>query len=254
MGKKVLTGIAFLIGIVLIAGILYIANEFLGNPVSKVLATSSVEKYVNEKYPNLNLKVESAKYNFKNNGYSSKAHSSSSVDTHFDVYCDLIGNITRDSYEESINKRFNTLERLDEEYRKVVVPKIEKLGYDFNMILAGVQANGNELLDIPLDMKLDLNKLPSKRLITYVTVYIYSDDFTWDNVARTALAIDKAMENERLNISKYTVGVYPTSFKEGKTYESIGVYDFDSKLLKSKDLPGFMKNYSEKMEKINKDK
>ena len=60
---------AFILALLLIGFILFIANSFLGNPISSNIAKSTAKKYIAEKYSNLDLKIDSVKYNFKDGGY-----------------------------------------------------------------------------------------------------------------------------------------------------------------------------------------
>ena len=48
MKKKYFKIVAFVIAMILVAGLAYIANAFLGNPISKLLATNTAKKYIAE--------------------------------------------------------------------------------------------------------------------------------------------------------------------------------------------------------------
>ncbi len=49
--------------------VLFIYNAFNGNPASKWLAQQSLEQYLKEQYPELELRVKKASYTFKNEEY-----------------------------------------------------------------------------------------------------------------------------------------------------------------------------------------
>ena len=63
------------------------------------------------------------------------------------------------------------------------------------------------------------------------------------------LELDKMLTDENLNIDKYTVVL---DNKEDKSSsQSIGIYDFDRKLVNSDNLPKVMEDYYNQWEKEN---
>lgn len=105
---------------ILIGGILWFANAFVGNPVSKILANRNAEKYIEETYQDMELEINKATYNFKDCKYNVHVKSSTSIDTHFSLGISSTGNIIWDSYENYVLNKFNTWQRLDSQYRKMV--------------------------------------------------------------------------------------------------------------------------------------
>lgn len=101
-------------------------------------------------------------------------------------------------------------------------------------------------LKLELDKKYDMH---DKAIRGSITVYIYSDQRTWDNVAKVTKELDKILADENLNIDKYTVVL---DNKEDKSSsQSIGIYDFDRKLVNSDNLPKVMEDYYNQWEKEN---
>ena len=105
---------------ILIGGILWIGNGFVGNPISKFLANSSAKTYIAETYPGMEIEREKAIYNFKSGGYYVLIKSPTSIDTHFVLNITPIGDIRSDSYEYDVLGKFNTWNRVNADYRKMV--------------------------------------------------------------------------------------------------------------------------------------
>lgn len=118
--KKTTKIISGLIAFVLIGEILLFANGLVGNPISKFLANRGAGKYIEETYPNMELETDKATFNFKTGGYSVFVKSPNSIDTHFSLSISLTGDIVWDSYESYVLDKFNTWDRVNMEYRKMV--------------------------------------------------------------------------------------------------------------------------------------
>lgn len=87
--------------------------------------------------------------------------------------------------------RFNTWVRFEEEFSQAVVPIIEKgLPYEFDMVLATLNKSDSDITSLTLDMEFDLYNIP---LETSAIIYPYTEDFTWDNVAKIATELDALM-------------------------------------------------------------
>lgn len=118
---KIFAGItAFL----LILAVLFIANSFLGNPISANIAKGKALVYINDKYSHLNLEIKEVTYNLKDGSYLISVNSSMSIDTHFFLsYRD--GEIFRDDYEGSVLSGMNTMDRFRREYKKDLTPLVQ---------------------------------------------------------------------------------------------------------------------------------
>lgn len=58
------------LAILLIGIVLFVYNEFNGNPISKYYATKELESYLKETYPKKEFRVDPGSYNFKDKEYS----------------------------------------------------------------------------------------------------------------------------------------------------------------------------------------
>ena len=128
-GTKIAAGI---VGIGLIGFILFVTNAFVGNPVSAHFANQAIHKYVEEKYGHLDLETEKVYYNFKDSAYVGRAVSPTSVDTHFAVYY-RNGEVYHDDYEGYVVKKYNTVDRMGEEYSQLTQTIVaNELGFKGN--------------------------------------------------------------------------------------------------------------------------
>lgn len=120
--KKIIAGtLAF----ALIGFILMTVNQFVGNPLSRMLVNRSAEKYIAENYGDLDLEAEKVDYDFKTGRYYVAVKSNTSIDTHFDMGYTWAGKFDYDGYEDAVLSKWNTWQRVDKEYWDLVESKIE---------------------------------------------------------------------------------------------------------------------------------
>ncbi len=115
--KKV---IVILVIVLLVSPIAFFSNAFNGNPISKMLANSNADKYVKEKYGNLDVKRDETYFEFKTSKYVVKYQSDKLKDLNFEVHCRLNGKVSYDTYEEDVLNNFSTFTRLDSELREKI--------------------------------------------------------------------------------------------------------------------------------------
>lgn len=116
IGWRIAAGVIVLL---LISGVAYFANGLVGNPVSKIMAKISAEKYIEEHYPDLDLEKGDVFFNFKTGGYGVPVTAKGSMDVHFTISLDGLGRVRGDTYD-SVLDGFNTWDRINEEYRNMV--------------------------------------------------------------------------------------------------------------------------------------
>ncbi len=63
--KLTLKMLAGAVAVVLIVGMLFVTNAFVGNPISAMMANKAIKQYVNQNYSYLDLEIEKVSYNFK---------------------------------------------------------------------------------------------------------------------------------------------------------------------------------------------
>jgi len=126
MRKKFLMKIfAGMIAVLLILTIFFIANLFLGNPVSASIAKGKALSYIRDKYSHLDLKISDVTYNAKDGVYYISVSSNTSIDTNFTLRY-RNGEIYADDYETSVLSGMNTVNRLCDEYEKSLTPLVQE--------------------------------------------------------------------------------------------------------------------------------
>jgi len=119
MKKKLLLTLGALTLIVLCL----LANAFLGNPLSKALATRAARARMAEHYPTYTL--ERVGYNFKDGDYYAHFTDPAQVDGAFTMAFDGLGRMHYDSYESRVLSGENTARRLSMAYRDMVDAVLE---------------------------------------------------------------------------------------------------------------------------------
>jgi hypothetical protein len=89
----------------------------------------SARQYIAENYPDLNLELEKARYDFKSSNYYVHVKSSTGIDTHFTLRLSGSGKFEHDDYDYRVVQKFNTFERIGAEYGQAVRNVID--GEDF---------------------------------------------------------------------------------------------------------------------------
>lgn len=148
---KICAGItAFL----LIIGVMWFANGLLGNPISKTISNNSAKEYIEKNYPNMNLDISDAFYNFKTGTYDIEVKSPTSKDTHFYLSISSFGKITYDSYENDVVDRYNTFNRINESYSSNMEKVFDSKDFPYES-----EINFGEIMDIEnLKENLEINK------------------------------------------------------------------------------------------------
>lgn len=238
-----------LIGVAVIALVVigFIFNVFFGNPISKYNATEQMSRYLQDTYGMHNFIISDTKYNFKDTVYHIYVTSPTSEDTQFDVsYGD---NKIQDNYEEYVENKFNTHTRLNAEFDKIVMGFFEEK-YTANIFIAGIGKYEENAKSLTLDMPLDMESLP---MDSFATIYMESDDMSWEALAKLAKEINEHFVSRQIFIHSYDL-VFEDNL-DSKNTDVVGVYDFDTELLQEENLAEFMENhYKTWVEKHNKDK
>lgn len=224
--KLLLKIIAGLVAFLLIGGILFVTNAFVGNPISSMLASKAIKQYVEQNYSFLDLEIDKPEYNFKFSSYGALAHSKTSQDTKFYIYY-RNGEVYYDEYETNVIRKMNTLNRLADEYSLMAKKIIAKeLGIENNRTMVHYDEDAHEKaqeileLDMPFSNKLPLN--------AEVTLRFDLTDHSLEQVAKILTdAYDAFIKND-CHFSKYSYyaesekelvmvdGVTPSHIESGK--------------------------------------
>lgn len=115
--------------LILMIFVLIIALTFFGNPVSKLIAKKNSLKYVEENYADQGFELVDVNYNFKFANYYAYFKIPQSKDYYFTVYSDAWGKVLNDDHEH-ITEGFNTLIRLEDQYRDYTATLDDKFESD----------------------------------------------------------------------------------------------------------------------------
>lgn len=204
--KKILKIIALLVAIVLILGVSVFANSLVGNPVSKLLATNAAKEHIEANYSDKDFLIEKVNYDFKMGCYHARISSPTSIDSHFSLSIDFLGNIKYDSYESDVESGWNTAYRIESEYRAMTDNVFDNgnLPYYTHISYGEIQTETAYGVDGPLpeymmpskevvrDKIYDINALGSK--YGKITVYIYDETVTEEKLCEILLNIKKTFD------------------------------------------------------------
>lgn len=224
--RKVLKILAGVTAILLISGMLFITNAFVGNPLSAMLANKAIKEYVGRNYAFLDLELDGVNYDFKTAGYREYAKSKTSVDTRFSIYY-YDGEVKRDDYQIYVVEKFNTINRLTSEYSLIAKNIIaDELGYESNttFVIQGKDESESYENVLELDMKFD-KAVP---INPEVSIQIRTEDFSLENVATVLTQAHEAFLANDCIFTKYgfyaygeeanimVIGVTPDDIESGE--------------------------------------
>lgn len=208
MKKKILKIAAFVLALALIVGVCVFANSLVGNPVSKLLATKTAEKYLEENHPGKDYQLDGVTFSFKLTCYYAYFSSPGSPDSSFSLMLGMDGKIIHDYYENNVLVGWNTARRLSDEYRAAVGKVLDNptfpyqidIGYGDLEFISEEYKNAPEVPDYALitnDLELDgiydINELGAKA--GKLTVYIWDDTVTVERLAEIMLDMKKMLED-----------------------------------------------------------
>ena len=180
-----------------------------GNPVSYALIYLRGNAYLEEQYPELDLKVSEIHYDFKRGGYVTEAASSTSRDTHFQLYTDWFGNISADQYH-YVASGINTAERIGRDYRALAdaildsgdFPWPRSIAYGELTFRGGNEAGspapdyGMDFASLELDKEYNIQTLGAAhgRLV----LYLHDEQVTVERAAELLLELKKYLDEKGL--------------------------------------------------------
>lgn len=258
---KILAGIS---AFVLIGGILWFANGFLGNPISKIIANHTAKKYVTENYSNMQLEVSDASYNFKTGYYHVQVKSPISKDTYFSISISPLGKVQYDSYEENVIKKFNTYTRLNESYWTKIKDIFEDKEFPYKSDICFGELKekslenlsdeytefgpiyGLNLSELELDKNYNVNELSKSS--GHIVFYAIDDDVSIKKASEILLDIKNILDSQ--NISFYAIDF--TLKKAISDSKSIDVREFLYSDIYEENLENRIKKASDELKEYNK--
>ena len=225
MNKKVLKVIACLTAGVLIVVLGVIANAFLGNPVSYLLAKKCAEQNLAEHYADQGYVLQSLNYNFKDTCYTAFAAVPGSQDQHFELRFSMTGKLKNDSYSYDVLSGKNTFLRLDKEYRERTKAVFDSNETSFHPSkVFGTLKNS----DIPEwwqngvlkpDEEYDLQELGAQYGI--ITIGVGEQDVTVERAAEILLKTKEAMIQQGVAFHAVSLNLHQPWKEDGVSPEEI---------------------------------
>ena len=209
---KIVSGItAFL----LIAIILYFANGYLGNPVSKMIANKNGKEYISKEYKDMNLQTKEASYSFKDGRYHIQVKSLTSKDTYFEVVMSPFGKVVYDDYEINVTNKWNTYERINEAYESKVDEVFENKDFPYKIDICygeikekDIEQNseyykeynlpvyGIDRKNLILDKDYDINELG--KTAGHIVFYAQNEEITLEKASEILLNIKNILSEKNI--------------------------------------------------------
>lgn len=228
--KKLLKIAAFITAVLLIIGLCVLANMFVGNPVSRILASKAAEEYLEKNFPDTPYFVDKVDYSFKDGSYYARILLPGSRDNNFNIGFSPLGERQYCDYETLVKNRQNTAYRLIDEYSSSAEPILRTIvedGYvNCNLVFddGSRDTNGLRTSDLELDGVYDVMELG--RQIGCVTAYILTDDITPQTAAKYLLDIKKAMDDAGAGFSKVDLTLRWSDGTVLDTTQTLYLFDF----------------------------
>ena len=235
MKKRILKIAAFVFAIALIVGVGVFANALVGNPISKVVATNTAEKHIEENYADKDFEIERVTFSFKDGYYHAFIYSPSSIDSDFTILVDMWGKLRYDTYEDRVLSGGNTADRISRDYRAAVdkvldsqaFPYNEHIGYgDFDFYprvhLEEYSVPEYALIteDLTLDAFYDVNELGAKH--GKLTIYIDDDTVSYERLSEILLDVRRIFDESGVKfyvidcVLEYQKNEYSSKKQEGR--------------------------------------
>ena len=237
------------LGIVCAIFLLFFFIAFFGNPISRLLADRSADKYIETHYKDLDLNRDEIYYNFKDGYYIVRLRSKTSKDTAFMLGFNSFGKLKRDTYDEIL---FNTEIRLLDELRGYGADLQAKYNFPYDISLNTVEDIPRE--DLVLDQEFDFDNFKEDVL---AQAFGYTKNPNLEEGLDILYDLQKIMDKTSLKVTKYSIILIPEENKkpdgEAESWAgSISVSDVPQGVVRNKNIKEF-KNIYEKSISETKD-
>lgn len=234
------------LGIVCAIFLLFFFIAFFGNPISRLLAEKSADKYIKTHYKDLDLIRDRAHYNFKDGYYIVRLRDKNSEDTKFYLCFDSFARIKADTYDSIL---FNTEIRLLDELREYGATIQKKYNFPYDISLNTVEDLPRE--NLVLDQEFDFDNFKED---VNAQAFGYTKKPSLKEGLDILYDLQKIMDKTSLKVTKYAVILIPEENKkpdgEAESWQnSLGVYDVPEDVVRNRDLREFKNIYEEAISK-----
>ena len=229
MKKRIWKIAAFVLAIALIIGGASFANSLVGNPISKMMARRTAQKYLAVRYSDTDYVIDEVFYSFKIGGYYVHIVSPSSMDGNFTLTVSMHGKLTNDDYASRVEGHRNVASRLSSEYRKMVDGVLQSYAYPYTVDMGfGDLEFQRELGVEPIEGALEISDLVNDKFYNVgdlgakngrLVLYIDSEIVTNEKAAEILLKTKELMDGAGVGFrSVHLVLRYPP-YNEEESYK-----------------------------------
>lgn len=229
MKKCILKIAAFCLAVALTVGVFSFANGLVGNPISKMMARRTAEKYLEAKYTDTDYAIEKLAYDFKFSGYYAHIVSPSRMDGNFTLRISMLGKLTNDDYSSRVENHGNVANRLYFEYREMVDSVLKSYAFPYTVSMGygslefererGEEAAEGALTrsDLVNDKFYDVSKLGAKN--GELVLYIDDQTVTYEKAAEILLKTKELMDGAGISFYSVDFGLRYPPYDPAKSYE-----------------------------------
>lgn len=232
--------------VVLLAVVFNIGDLFLGNPLSYGIVKWHSRNYLQQTYPEQDLRVESIYHDwYSGGGYDVRVVSDTSRDTRFELVYGRLGKLHWDGYEMMVLSGRSTLSRLYEEYDALVADALQGV-YDSKGRKAGLSVVdeytgipgplcvGIEMAELELDQDYDVAALGRTYGYLDVSLYVAAEDLNTKVAAQRLLEIKRAMETAGVGYAR--IDLFMAVEDDKNTNASLGIHGITPADLEAEDV------------------
>ena len=208
--KKSLKIAAFILALVLIIFLIYLADIFTGYPVSYFRVKNVLDTYMQEHYSETDFVTEKLTYSLKLGGFNADVYSPSSTDSNFSIGFYNDGTLKYDTYEMNVKTGMNTAMRLSSEYNDSARKIFDEAEFPFDALLSGelcidhgfeAGLPGTKIENIiPEELEIDKNYNIAELSKEHGKLYlrVFSDDVNAETAAASLLKLYEIMDKAEL--------------------------------------------------------
>lgn len=187
---------------ILILFVLFVANAFFGNPVSKYLADRGANRVIAARYEDLDLFREKVIYNLKDGDYIVFLEDKNSVDSQFALHFDSFGRLTWDSYDDRISNTVMRFDRIVSQYGRSLEKQYD---YPYTITLSSWDKE-DPARYLKVDQPVDVKHLPYK---LQAQAYGVGKDATAEEAMAVLKRLQEIMDAEGLDVVDYAINLVP---------------------------------------------
>lgn len=219
---KILAGV---LAFALIGIMIYFALGLMGNPISKMIVDRAAEKYVAKNYGDLDLKLEDSVYNLKDGTYIVDASSDRSIDTHFQMNFTGTGKFDHDSYKEAVLEKWNTWQRINDEYDDLVMTVLkDDLPYKENNSMGQLRDVYENFDHLELDKTYDIKEVGKEE--GKLIINIESESLDKETMSEVLLGIKNIFDEKEVPFYSIDLSVEKPRAEDQPSEERIEIIDF----------------------------